>query len=276
MKQGQLQGRRTVPFILLLCVQALAFDLQKEKYKQGRISQPQQLRLQIAKFDSFTSTSFKIHHGATKRVSTSRYRRMSSINSKSNDNNASNKDDNEEEEDSLPSFDLPEEVAAQLQQQSEMLRQQIREMEEAMDKSRKQQQQERQRRIEAVNIPDVIEDGRMTLRNKCVLVAGANGRLGSMVCRYLLRNHPEIGQVIATVHVVGENSVTARGYARLSYEVGAEDGIGTIGPAWSSTEERTATFQFNGETMGDYNLNKLRIVECELLDPILFVKMSIR
>ena len=106
---------------------------------------------------------------------------------------------------------------------------------------------------------------RSLLHRKRVLVAGANGRLGSMVCRYLLRNFPTT-EVVAAVHVVGENSPTARGYGRLSYEVGAEDGVGQLGAAWS--EDRTATFQYDPQTMGNYNLQNLRVVECELLDPI--------
>lgn len=172
-------------------------------------------------------------------------------------------------DDDLPSFDLPEEEAEKLKQKSELLRQQIRDMEEALEKSRKVQQQRMEAKAAAKQeeIDDSENGDSMSLRNKRVLVTGANGRLGSLVCRHLLRNHPEIGEVVAAVHVVSENSPTARGYGRLSYEVGAEDGIGSIGPAWSSTEERTATFQFDGETMGGYNLNKLRIVECELLDP---------
>jgi hypothetical protein len=88
-----------------------------------------------------------------------------------------------------------------------------------------------------------------------------------MVCRELLRNYPEIKEVVACVHVVSEDSPTSRGYGRLSYEVGAEDGIGTIGPAWS-VDDRTASFEFDTETMSGYNLQKLRIVECELLDPV--------
>ncbi|KAI2509859.1 hypothetical protein MHU86_4570 [Fragilaria crotonensis] len=106
----------------------------------------------------------------------------------------------------------------------------------------------------------------MSLRKKRILVLGANGRVGSMVCRYLLRNHPEIEELVAAVHYVGENSPTARGYGRLSYEVGAEDGVGTIGPAWSA-DDRTATFRFSDE-MKDYNLNKIRVVPVELLDPV--------
>jgi hypothetical protein len=171
----------------------------------------------------------------------------------------------------LPEFDLPEEEAEQLQKQAEILRQQIREMEQALEKTRKQQQQQQQQRNsdEPENsVDNDSNDGPMTLRNKRILVAGANGRLGSLVCRQLLRNHPEIGELVAAVHVVSEQSPTARGYGRLSYEVGAEDGIGSIGPAWSDADERTATFQFDDATMGEYNLHKLRIVECELLDPV--------
>ena len=65
------------------------------------------------------------------------------------------------------------------------------------------------------------------------------------------------------MHYVG--SSTTRGYGRLSYEVGAEDGRGRIGPTWSA--ERNASFEYDEEVMGGYNLNKLRVVELELLDP---------
>jgi hypothetical protein len=155
-----------------------------------------------------------------------------------------------------------EEEAARLQKRAEELREQIRKMEESLGDSRP-------RNYDIPTQPSVaaIRDNEgMSLQNKRVLVVGSNGRLGSMVCRHLLRNHPTT-QVIAAVHYVGENSPTARGYGRLSYEVGAEDGIGRIGPAWSS-EERTATFQYSDATMKDYNLKNLRIVEVELLDPI--------
>ena len=101
------------------------------------------------------------------------------------------------------------------------------------------------------------------LDGKNILVVGSNGRLGSMVCRRLLRQYPEIANVVAMVHVVGENSETSRGYGRLAYEVGAEDGRGSIGAAWSA-EDRTATFEFDEELMTPYNLQKLRIVECEV------------
>ena len=213
---------------------------------------PQNHRHELLYIDS--PSSLKFHHGTTSFCRGSNHHcRMSN---------------NVNDDDELPSFDLPEEEADTLKQKSELLRQQIREMEEALEKSRKVRQQRLEAKAAAKQdeLDDIEDSGTMTLRNKRVLVTGANGRLGSLVCRYLLRNHPEIGEVVAAVHVVSENSPTARGYGRLSYEVGAEDGIGSIGPAWSSAEERTATFQFNGETMGGYNLNKLRIVECELLD----------
>lgn len=65
-----------------------------------------------------------------------------------------------------------------------------------------------------------------SLREKWVLIAGANSHLGSMIVRHLLRTHPEVREVVAAVHYVGAS--TTRGYGRLSYEVGAEDGIGIV------------------------------------------------
>ena len=166
--------------------------------------------------------------------------------------------------DDLPDFELPEEEEAEkLQQQAEKLRKQIQNM-EADIQSKRQQRMEEQK-IQSVAVQEDTS-GPPTLKNKRILVAGANGRLGSMVCRYLLRNHPEIKECLAMVHTVGEQS--SRGYGRLSYEVGAEDGVGQIGPAWSSSDERVASFQYDPNTMQGYNLNKLRVVECELLDPV--------
>lgn len=159
-----------------------------------------------------------------------------------------------------------EEEAARLQQRANELREEIRKMEQSLGDSRR-------RNYETppppTQQPAIEKTQGMSLQNKCILVVGANGRLGSMVCRYLLRTHPNT-QVVAAVHTVGENSPTARGYGRLSYEVGAEDGIGRIGPAWSSSSDSTtttATFEYSDE-MKDYNLQNIRIVEVELLDPI--------
>ncbi|KAL3802556.1 hypothetical protein ACHAW5_010949 [Stephanodiscus triporus] len=87
-----------------------------------------------------------------------------------------------------------------------------------------------------------------------------------MIVRHLLRTHPEVREVVAAVHYVGAS--TTRGYGRLSYEVGAEDGIGTVGPAWSGEDESNARFAYDPEIMSGYNLNKLRVVEVELLDPV--------
>jgi nucleoside-diphosphate-sugar epimerase len=149
--------------------------------------------------------------------------------------------------------------AERLRRQAAELRQQIRDMEGKLGDKRA-----RSYEVEAVQPVEQVEEG-MTLKRKRVLVVGANGRLGSMVCRNLLRNNPET-EVVAAVHYVSENSSTSRGYGRLSYEVGAEDGVGSIGPAWSS-DDRTATFEY-ADYMKDYNLKNLRIVECELLDPV--------
>ena len=157
-----------------------------------------------------------------------------------------------------------EDEAARLQQRAEELREQIRKLEQSLGDSRRSRNDE----LPTPPQPAVSVEGQeviMSLQNKRVLVVGANGRLGSMVCRYLLRNHPNT-EVVAAVHYVGENSPTARGYGRLAYEVGAEDGVGQIGPAWSS-DDRTATFQYTDD-MKDYNLQNIRVVEVELLDPI--------
>ena len=92
-----------------------------------------------------------------------------------------------------------------------------------------------------------------------MLILGANGRLGSMVTRHLLRTHgKEMKEVFAAVHFVGQ--ATTRGYGRLSwYKVGAENGRGTIGAAWSR-DDANASFDYDPEVMAGYNLNKLHVV----------------
>ena len=150
--------------------------------------------------------------------------------------------------------------AARLRARADELRDQIRKMEGELGDNRG--------REYSAPVPApaaVAEPEGMSLRNKRVLVVGANGRLGSMVCRHLLRNNPRT-EVVAAVHVVGENSSTARGYGRLAYEIGAEDGAGSIGPAWSA-EDRVASFEYTSD-MESYNLQNCRVVEVELLDPV--------
>ena len=155
--------------------------------------------------------------------------------------------------------------ADRLQQQAERMRQEIRDMEAALGESRQQRQPQQQQPDKEENADSTSSSTLPSLDGKRVLVTGANGRLGSMVCRYLLRNHPQT-QVVAVVHVVGEAST--RGYGRLSYEVGAEDGVGQLGPIWSAEDNgRRATFTWQ-ESMAGYNLQNLRVVECELLDPV--------
>ena len=65
-----------------------------------------------------------------------------------------------------------------LRQQAEKLRKQIAEMEAQLGPTRKRSYEEPPTLTESEP-----EDLEMTLRGKRVLVAGANGRLGSMVCR---------------------------------------------------------------------------------------------
>jgi hypothetical protein len=154
-----------------------------------------------------------------------------------------------------------EDDSEKLRKKAEDLREQIRKMEENLGDNRP-------RNYDLPKDPVGANQealGEPSLKKKRVLVVGANGRLGAMVCRHLLRNNPET-EVVACVHYVGEDSFTSRGYGRLSYEVGAEDGVGTIGSAWSA-EDRVATFEY-ADYMKDYNLRNLRLVECELLDPV--------
>ena len=190
--------------------------------------------------------------------------------------NDENKDDENENE--LPDFDLGDEgtdsektksesekAADRWKQQAKELREQISKMEEELpekpvDPERAAALKAAQEAAAAAAKP---KEPVSLLDGKNILLVGANGRLGSMVCRRLLREFPEIKNVVAMVHVVGENSETSRGFGRLAYEVGAEDGRGSIGPAWSA-EERTATFEFDEEVMKPYHLEKLRIVECEV------------
>eukprot|EP00591_Stephanopyxis_turris_P009449 CAMPEP_0195518342 /NCGR_PEP_ID=MMETSP0794_2-20130614/12689_1 /TAXON_ID=515487 /ORGANISM="Stephanopyxis turris, Strain CCMP 815" /LENGTH=433 /DNA_ID=CAMNT_0040647287 /DNA_START=112 /DNA_END=1413 /DNA_ORIENTATION=+ len=160
----------------------------------------------------------------------------------------------------LHSTSDPEEESARLKRKADRIREEIRSLEKALgDKPI--------RRPAPVPQPKKAPEAANPLKNKTVLVTGANGRLGSMVCRYLLRNYPDT-EVVAAVHYVGE--ATTRGYGRLSYEVGAEDGVGQIGAIWSSDEEPggyNAYFEAT-EEMKSYNLQNLRVVEVELLDPI--------
>ena len=153
------------------------------------------------------------------------------------------------------------EEAARLRARAEELRDQILKMEGDLGDKRGREY------IAPVPAPStaLAEPAGMSLRNKRVLVVGANGRLGSMVVRHLLRTNPTT-EIVAAVHVVGENSSTARGYGRLAYEIGAEDGVGSIGPAWSA-DDRVASFEYTSD-MESYNLQNCRVVEVELLDPV--------
>mmetsp|Transcript_22629 Transcript_22629/g.27746 ORF Transcript_22629/g.27746 Transcript_22629/m.27746 type:complete len:449 (-) Transcript_22629:3-1349(-) len=155
--------------------------------------------------------------------------------------------------------------AEKLKSKAEKLREEIRNMEEQLKSSSLPRSNNNDEYIpKPRENEDFIIEGK-SLKNKRVLVVGANGRLGSMVTRYLLRSHPEVKEVVAAVHYVGE--ATTRGWGRLSYEVGAEDGVGYIGAAWSEEDERNARFEYS-EAMKDYNLQNLRIVDVELLDPL--------
>ncbi len=161
-------------------------------------------------------------------------------------------------------------IARQLQEKAQKLRDEIRQMETSMGRSIKPPDiKSNSNSNSSIYTDNQPRDEGKTLKDKRILILGANGRLGSMITRHILRTHPEVKEVVAAVHYVPrEGSSTTRGYGRLSYEVGAEDGIGKLGPIWSSNDdEYNASFQYNPDTMSGYNLNKLRVVEVELLDP---------
>jgi hypothetical protein len=104
----------------------------------------------------------------------------------------------------------------------------------------------------------------LTLPRATIAVAGANGRVGSMVCRELLRNHP----LITVRALVRSASDPYQGYGRLSYEVGAEDGKMSLDSAFSlgggGRFAAPATIEFDEEVQGSYGLDRLEIRECEV------------
>lgn len=104
------------------------------------------------------------------------------------------------------------------------------------------------------------------LRPCTVVVAGANGRVGSMVCRQLLRTQPKV-----TVRALVRSADRAEDYARLSYEVGAEDARYAVRPAWSLAPEEdggglawATQSQFDDSVQSGYGLDRLQIFPCEL------------
>lgn len=98
-----------------------------------------------------------------------------------------------------------------------------------------------------------------------VAVAGANGRVGSWVCRELLRRNPDI-----TVRaLIRDASDAYTGYGRLSYIVGAEEGRYEVKAAWAYDEEwggfnSPSKVTFDEERQGGYGLDRLEIREVDL------------
>lgn len=97
--------------------------------------------------------------------------------------------------------------------------------------------------------------GRKCFAGRTVFVAGANGRLGSRVVRMLLRRGCRVRAAVRGTEKVED-------YSRLSYEIGAEEGLGDIQAPWvRKSVEMTAT-----EEMKEYGLGQLIVVECDLMD----------
>jgi hypothetical protein len=97
--------------------------------------------------------------------------------------------------------------------------------------------------------------GPAALKNFTVVVAGSNGRVGSVVSRLLLRRGCNVIALVRNVDSV-EN------YARLSYEIGAEDVRGDIQAPWV----RKSVLLEGTSAMLRYGLGRLRVYECDVLD----------
>ena len=95
-----------------------------------------------------------------------------------------------------------------------------------------------------------------------VVVAGANGRVGSRVVTELLRKHSKV-----SVRALVRTATRFEGYERLSYETGAEDGKMSIRPAWEIQQGGFAqgqTSEFDPAVQGSYGLDRLEILECDV------------
>ena len=104
------------------------------------------------------------------------------------------------------------EEAARLQQKAQELRAQIRQMESQIGEERRARYNGQ---LAKNPIDEEPTEGKKSLKDKRILIVGANGRLGSMVTRHLLRTHgSDVKEVVAACHYIGE--ATTRGYGRLS------------------------------------------------------------
>ena len=85
-----------------------------------------------------------------------------------------------------------------------------------------------------------------------IAVAGANGRVGAMVVRELLRTEPAV-----SVRALVRTTSRLEGYARLSYEVGAEDAQYSLRPAWALADEGGLAWQTKATF--DEDVQKVRL-----------------
>eukprot|EP00984_Skeletonema_dohrnii_P017989 scaffold8304_cov106-Skeletonema_dohrnii-CCMP3373.AAC.3 len=126
-----------------------------------------------------------------------------------------------DENEPLPEFDDDDaevkkdsEEADKFLQKAEQLREQIRQMESQIGDDRRARYVEQVENDNNNNDDDEDDDDKpkkKSLKGKRVLILGANGRLGSMITRYLLRTFgSEIKEAVAAVHYVGQ--ATTRGY----------------------------------------------------------------
>ena len=142
-----------------------------------------------------------------------------------------------------------------LRKSIEELRKEVSDLEKALDPSIA------AAKAAAVREATVVEAAATppSLEGKTVVVCGANGGVGSQCVRELLRAKGGPAEVRALVRDTDE----VESYSRLSYETGAEEGVGSISAPWVSRE---ISFEFSEERQSDYGLEKLTICAGDVLD----------
>ena len=107
----------------------------------------------------------------------------------------------------------------------------------------------------ALEEDELLPIGKEVFKGKEILVAGANGRLGAQVVRELLRRG-------CSVRATVRNTDDVLAFERLSYQIGAEEGLADIQAPWvRKSVEMQGTAQ-----MATYGLGRCTVLECDLMD----------
>jgi hypothetical protein len=107
----------------------------------------------------------------------------------------------------------------------------------------------------ALDEDELLPIGKEAFKGKEILVAGANGRLGAQVVRELLRRG-------CSVRATVRNTDDVLAFERLSYQIGAEEGLADIQAPWvRKSIEMQGTAQ-----MAAYGLGRCTVLECDLMD----------